>query len=66
MVGNNKVKFINEKLKVINFDYFGNSKKDMPIWYHCKKIIYTNASDSLKREINSSDLKIIEIKENFN
>ena len=54
MVGNNKVKFINEKLKVINFDYFGNSKKDMPIWYHCKKIIYTNASDSLKREINSS------------
>ena len=28
MVGINKVKFINEKLKIFSFDYLGNSKKD--------------------------------------
>ena len=66
MVGRNKVKFINEKLKIIEFDYFGNSKKDLPIWEYCKKIIYTNASFKLKKIIDSSKLNKKEVKENFN
>ena len=47
MVGINKVKFINKKLKYNEFDYVGNSKKDMPIWEYTKKIIYTNADKYL-------------------
>ena len=66
MVGSNKVKFINEKLNIIEFDYFGDSNKDLPIWKYCKKIIYTNASTNLKKKINLSNLNKIEIKENFN
>ena len=66
MVGSNKVKFINEKLNIKDFDYFGNSKKDIPIWEYCKKIIYTNTSASLKDFINSSKLDKIEVKEDFN
>ena len=65
MVGENKVKFINEKLKIIEFDYFGNSIKDLPIWEYCKKIIYTNATVNLKKIINSSKLNKTEVKENF-
>ena len=65
MVGKNKVKFINEKLNIIEFDYFGNSKKDLPIWEYCKKIIYTNVSLSLKKIINTSKLTKIEVKEDF-
>ena len=66
MVGQNKVQFISESLKIDNFDYFGNSKKDLPIWYHCKRIIYTNISDQLRTVINSSELEKFEIKEKFN
>ena len=65
MVGVNKVKFINEKLNIIEFDYFGNSTKDLPIWEYCKKIIYTNATVNLKKIINSSKLNKTEVKENF-
>jgi len=65
MVGDNKVKFINEKLNIKDFDYFGNSRKDIPVWEYCKKIIYTNASAGLKDFINSSKLDKIEIKEDF-
>ena len=66
MVGQNKVKFINGKLNIQDFDYFGNSKKDLPIWNYCKKIIYTNVSKSLRNIIDSSDLSKIEVKEDFN
>ncbi len=66
MVGINKVKFIKDELKIINFDYIGNSKKDLPIWRYCKKIIHTNASSNLKKMINKSNLDVIEVKENFN
>ena len=65
MVGQNKVKFINGKLNIQDFDYFGNSKKDLPIWNYCKKIIYTNVSKSLRKIINSSGLNKTEVKENF-
>ena len=65
LVGMNKVKFINEKLGVNNFDYFGNSKKDLPIWKHCKRIIYTNVSLRLRKVIDSSKLDKKEIKEEF-
>ena len=66
MVGQNKVKFINRKLNIQDFDYFGNSRKDLPIWAYCKKIIYTNISRSLRKIINSSDLSKTEVKEDFN
>ena len=65
MVGTNKIKFINEKLNIIEFDYLGNSKKDMPIWENCKRIIYTNASVNLRNIINVSKLEKIEIKADF-
>ena len=53
-------------LKTDTFEYFGNSKKDLPIWNHCKKIIYTNVSGSLRKIINKSKLYKIEVKEDFN
>ena len=66
MVGSNKVKFINKKLNIQDFDYFGNSRKDLPIWKYCKRIIYTNVSISLRKIIDTSDLNKIEVKEDFN
>ena len=66
MVGINKVKFINKKLNIQDFDYFGNSRKDLPIWKYCKRIIYTNVSISLRKIIDTSDLNKIEVKEDFN
>ena len=65
MIGKNKIKFINEQLKILEFDYLGNSNQDLPIWNYTKKIIYTNASDNLKTIINSSNLDKLEVKENF-
>tara|TARA_B100000989_G_scaffold132296_1_gene98204 strand:+ start:1627 stop:2184 length:558 start_codon:yes stop_codon:yes gene_type:complete len=65
LVGYNKVIFIKENLRIREFDYFGNSKKDLPIWDYSKKIIYTNASSSLKKIIHSRTIEKFEIKENF-
>ena len=65
MIGKNKIKFINEQLKILEFDYLGNSNQDLPIWNYTKKIIYTNASSNLKKIINSSNLDKFEVKENF-
>ena len=65
MIGKNIIKFINEQLKILEFDYLGNSNQDLPIWNYTKKIIYTNASDNLKKIINSSNLDKFEVKENF-
>ena len=65
MVGKNKIKFINNELKILDFDYLGNSKQDMPIWKYTEKIIYTNVSKDLRKIINSSNLKKYEIKEKF-
>ena len=65
MVGENKVKFINNKLKILEFDYLGNSKQDLPIWKYTKRIIFTNVSEDLREIINSSKLDKFEIKEIF-
>ena len=65
MVGKNKVKFIKEKLGIQMFEYFGNSKKDLPIWEYCEKIIYTNVSSDLNKIINASKLEKKQVKENF-
>lgn len=65
MVGINKVKFINDELKILNFDYLGNSNQDLPIWNYTKKIIYTNVSSDLKKVIFKSKLDKLEIKEKF-
>ena len=65
MVGSNKVQFIKENLKIHNFDYLGNSHKDLPIWRYTKRAIYTNASEELIKTINSQDLENKEIPANF-
>ena len=65
MVGNNKVKFIREDLKIIDFDYLGNSQKDLPIWKYTKKAIHTNASKKLIKTIKSLDFEDKEIPANF-
>ncbi len=65
MVGNNKVRFIKENLKIHDFDYLGNSHKDLPIWQYTRRAIYTNASQELIKTINSQDLENKEIPTNF-
>ena len=65
MVGKNKVRFINKKLNILEFDYLGNSHQDLPIWKYTKKIIYTNVSNNLKDTIESMQLETYEVKENF-
>ena len=65
MVGNNKVRFIKENLKIHDFDYLGNSHKDLPIWKYTKRAIYTNASLELIKTIKSKDIENKEIPANF-
>ncbi len=65
MVGINKVKFIREKLKFNDFDYIGNSKKDLPIWDYTKFSIFTNVSDDLRKIINLKKYPNLEIKKKF-
>ena len=65
MVGSNKVKFIKENLKIHDFDYLGNSNKDLPIWEYTKRAIYTNASKKLIKTIKSKDFENKEIPAHF-
>ena len=65
MVGINKVKFIKEILKIHDFDYFGNSHKDIPIWEYTKRAIHTNASQRLIKTIKSKDFENREIPAKF-
>jgi len=65
MVGNNKVQFIKENLKIYDFDYLGNSYKDLPIWKYTKRAIHTNASKELIKTIKSKDLEVKEIPARF-
>ena len=65
MVGYNKVQFIKEDLKIIDFDYFGNSHKDLPIWKYTRRAIHTNASKKLIKTIKSLDFEDKEIPANF-
>ena len=65
MVGSNKVKFIKENLKIHDFDYLGNSHKDLPIWKYTKKSIHTNATQKLIKTIKSLDFEDREIPANF-
>ena len=66
MVGINKVQFIKENLKINDFDYLGNSHKDLPIWKYTKRAIYTNAPQRLIKTIKSLDFENKEITANFN
>ena len=65
LVGSNKVQFIKENLKIHDFDYLGNSHKDLPIWKYTKRAIYTNASEELIQTIKSQDFENKEIKAKF-
>ena len=66
MVGINKVQFIKENLKINDFDYLGNSHKDLPIWKYTKRAIYTNASQRLIKTIKTLNFENKEIPANFN
>ena len=65
MVGSNKVKFIKENLKIYDFDYLGNSHKDLPIWKYTKRALHTNASIELKKTLNTLDFENREVPANF-
>lgn len=65
MVGYNKVIYITNELKFHDFDYVGNSKKDLPIWHHTKNIIHTNVNNNLLKIIMTSSLPKIHIESNF-
>ena len=65
MVGSNKVKFIKENFKVHDFDYLGNSHKDLPIWKYTKNILFTNVNSDLRKVILNMGLKYEEIKPRF-
>ena len=65
MVGTNKVRFIKENLQIHDFDYFGNSYKDLPIWKYTNRAIHTNASRELIKNIKSQDYENKEIPANF-
>ena len=65
MVGHNKVRFIKENLKIHDFDYLGNSNKDLPIWKYTKLALHTNASQKLIKTINSLGFNNIEIPSKF-
>ena len=65
MVGQNKVRFIKENLKIHDFDYLGNSKKDLPIWEYTQNIIFTNASPELKSIIKQKKYSKLEITSDF-
>ena len=66
MVGINKVRFIKENLKINDFDYIGNSHKDLPIWKYTNRALYTNASQGLIKTIKSQNIENKEIPANFN
>jgi len=65
MVGSNKIKYIKEKLNIHDFDYIGNSIKDMPIWEYTGYIIFTNISKTLRKSILRKKIKKIEIEAIF-
>jgi phosphoserine phosphatase len=65
MVGSNKVQFIKENLNIHDFDYLGNSHKDLPIWKYTKKSIHTNATQKLIKTIKSLGFEDREIPANF-
>jgi len=65
MVGYNKVQFIKEDLKIIDFDFFGIIHKDLPIWKYTKRAIHTNASKKLIKTIKSLDFEDKEIPAHF-
>ena len=65
MVGYNKVIFIKENLNIHDFDYLGNSYKDIPIWKYTKKAIHTNSSQQLIKTIKTLEFEDREIPANF-
>ena len=65
MIGLNKVKFINEVLKITKFDYIGNSHQDLDVWKNSENIIYTNVSEALLNRIKELKQNKILIKSDF-
>lgn len=65
MVGKNKIKYINEKLHIFDFDYIGNSSQDLPIWQYTKKAIFTNLSPKIKNKLLTIDIELEEVPSDF-
>ena len=58
-VGVNKLKKI-KSLVGDDFIYIGDSKKDLPIWYHCKKAILVGDNEKLKKNLIKNNVEIIQ------
>ena len=65
MVGNNKVRFIKENLKIHDFDYLGNSHKDLPIWKYTSLNYTYKCLSGISREYQITNLENKEIPANF-
>ena len=42
-----------------NFIYIGDSKKDIPIWLHCKKAILVGAKTNIIKKLIKNNVEII-------
>jgi 4-hydroxybenzoate polyprenyltransferase len=50
LIGNNKAKFLKNHYGYKNFDYMGDSFKDLPVWQNSNKAITVNANHKLIKE----------------
>ena len=50
LIGNNKAKFLKNHYGYKNFDYIGDSFKDLPVWQNSNKAITVNANHKLIKE----------------
>lgn len=58
-VGRNKLNAIKDEVGD-NFIYLGDSKKDVPIWLHCKKAIMVGKDLSIKKKLEMNNVEIID------
>ena len=59
-VGKNKLDAIKDQVGD-NYIYLGDSKKDMPIWRHCKKAIMVGVNKHIEKKLKKNNVEIIDI-----
>ena len=60
IVGINKLNSIKNEVEG-EFIYAGDSKKDLPIWLHCKKAILIGNNRKILKQLKSSNVEIIDV-----
>tara|TARA_B100001093_G_C26852981_1_gene1025993 strand:+ start:1103 stop:2518 length:1416 start_codon:yes stop_codon:yes gene_type:complete len=63
LVGKNKISFIRSSYNQSEFDYIGDSKKDIPIWEHCNRALIVS-SESLLQKLKNLNLEVIVVSKN--